>query len=71
MGKASEGDALEIKFDQAFVRFGPLQDDRGEGLRAVHLKCKDKARVLAAADKVGVNRGENFVDLVGVRFVLA
>ena len=71
VGKASEGDALEIRLDQAFVRFGPLHDDRGEGLRAVHLTCKDKARVLAAADKAGVNRGENFVDLVGVRFMLA
>jgi len=69
--KASEGDALEIRLDQAFVRFGHLHDDRGDGLRAVHLKCKDKAAILSAADRAGADRGEDYVDLVGVRFVLA
>lgn len=71
VGRANEGDALEIRLDQAFVRFGQLHDDRGDGLRSVHLKCKDKAAILAAADRAGIHRGEDYVDLVGVRFMLA
>jgi len=69
--KTREGEGAEIMLDNAFVRFGSLRDDRGEGLRAVHLKCKDKAHVLAAAKKAGAVVGESHVDLVGVRFVLA
>jgi Glyoxalase-like domain len=71
VGRASEGEGSEIRLDQAFVRFGPLRDDRGEGLRAVHLKCKDKAHVMAAAKKADLSAGPNHVDLCGVRFVLA
>jgi hypothetical protein len=66
--KAESG--MDIHLDQGFVHFGPLRDDRGEGLRAVHLKCKDKAAVFAAADKAGVQRGDDYVALAGVRFVL-
>jgi hypothetical protein len=68
---AKEGEGLEMQLDHGFVRFGPMRDDRGEGLRAVHLKCKDKPGVLAAARKVAAPSGENYVDLAGVRFVLA
>lgn len=71
VGKASEGDALEMQLDHGFVRFGRLHDDRGEGMRAVHLACKDKPAVLAAAAKAGVPSGESYVDLAGVRFMLA
>lgn len=71
VAKAKEGEGKEIVLDNAFVRFGPLRDDRGEGLRSVHLKCKDKAAVMAAAKKAGAPSGENFVELVGTRFVLA
>jgi Glyoxalase-like domain len=69
--KTREGEGAEIVLDNAFVRFGPLRDDRGEGMRSVHLKSKDKAGVLAAAKKAGAQTGESHVDLVGVRFVLA
>ena len=61
---------MDIPLDQGVVHFGALRDDRGEGLRAVFLKTKDKAAVLANADKAGVHRGDDFVDLVGVRFML-
>ena len=45
-------------------------DDRGEGLRGVYLKVKDKAAITANAAKAGVPHGEDYVDLVGVRFML-
>lgn len=67
-----KGDSgLDIHLDQGFVHFGPLRDERGEGLRAVHLKTKDRARILASADRLGLPRGEDYVDMVGVRIVLA
>ncbi len=44
---------MDIHLDQGFVHFGPLRDDRGEGLRAVHLKVKDKAAILANAKQGG------------------
>jgi hypothetical protein len=69
--KASEGEGFEIQLDNAFVRFGPLRDDRGEGMRAVHVETKDKAAILAAAKKAGLPVGTEHVDLCGVRFVLA
>ena len=66
-----KGDSgMDIHLDQGFVHFGPLRDDRGEGLRAVYLKAKDKAAILANADKAGVPRGDDYVDLAGVRFML-
>ncbi len=66
----ADGDHWQIDLDKGFARFGPLRDDRGEGLRSVHYACKDKAAVLAAAKTAGVASGETYVDLVGVRFVL-
>jgi hypothetical protein len=40
-------------------------------MRAVHVKCRNKAHVLAAAKKAGLSSGPEHVDLCGVRFVLA
>ena len=68
--RKAETGGMDIHLDQGFVHFGPLRDDRGEGLRAVFLKTKDKATVLANADKAGVHRGADYVDLAGVRFML-
>lgn len=66
-----KGDSgMDIHLDQGFVHFGPLRDDRGEGLRGVYLKVKDKAAITANAAKAGVPHGEDYVDLVGVRFML-
>lgn len=69
--RAAQGDGFEIALDNAFARFGPLRDDRGDGLRAVHLKTKDAKAILSAASKAGAASGDNWVDLCGVRFVLA
>lgn len=62
--------AYEIPLDQGFARFVEPQDDRGEGLAAVHLSVKDAAGILTAADRNSLERGENWVDMGGVRFVL-
>lgn len=66
--------AFEIPLDHGFARFVPTQDDRGEGLVAVHVAALDAAAVLAAAEKAGVPSGEAsgeaWVDIGGVRFVL-
>jgi hypothetical protein len=69
-----EGEVWTIDFDNARARFAPLADDRGEGLSAVRLACKDKASILAAAKKAGAPTGVTetgpWVELTGVRFVL-
>jgi hypothetical protein len=63
-----------IDIDNARARFVPVEDDRGEGLSAVRLACKDRNAILAAAKKSGAKTGQNptgpWVDLVGTRFVL-
>jgi hypothetical protein len=68
------GDIWTIDIDNARARFTPLEDDRGEGLSAVRLSCKDIPAILANAKKHGAKVGEvptgPFVELVGVRFVL-
>lgn len=69
--RAREGEGYEITLDNAFARFGPMRDDRGEGLRSVHLKAKDQKEVFARASKADVPLGENWVELCGTRFVLS
>jgi hypothetical protein len=63
-----------LEVDNARARFVPLADDRGEGLSAVRLACRDRAAILAAGKARGVKMGEAqtgpWVELVGVRFVL-
>ncbi len=70
-----EDDVWTINLDNARARFVPLADDRGEGLTAVRLSCKDKGAILAAAKRASAKMGEvptgPWVELVGVRFVLA
>lgn len=69
-----QDDVWTIDLDNARARFVPLADDRGEGLSAVRLSCKDKPAILAAAKKVGVPMGEvptgPWIELCGTRFVL-
>jgi hypothetical protein len=69
-----DGDIWTIDIDNARARFTPLEDDRGEGLSAVRLSCKDRPAILANAKAHGAKIGEvptgPFVELVGVRFVL-
>lgn len=70
----NDGGIWEINVDNARARFAPLEDDRGEGLSAVRLSCKDRGAILAAAKRAGVKMGEvpagPWAELCGVRFVL-
>jgi hypothetical protein len=70
-----QGNVWMIELNNARARFAPLEDDRGEGLSAVRLACRDKAAILAAAEKARAPVGEvasgPFVELCGTRFVLA
>jgi len=71
----SDAGVWTIELDNARARFSGLEDDRGEGLSAVRLACRDAKAILANADKAGVRIGEvptgPFVELCGTRFVLA
>ena len=71
----SDGGVWTIELDNARARFSPLEDDRGEGLSAVRLACRDAKAILANAEKAGVKIGEvpsgPYVELCGTRFVLA
>jgi len=64
-----------MELDNARARFGPIEDDRGEGLASVRLSCRDAKTILANAERygaaVGEAHGEPYVHLCGVRFVLA
>jgi hypothetical protein len=70
-----DGNVWTIELDNARARFSELEDDRGEGLSAVRLACRDAKAILSAADKAGVKIGEvptgPCVELCGTRFVLA
>lgn len=61
----------ELRLDHGFARFVPTRNDRGEGMVAVHLACKDAGAIGQAAKEAGVKAGERHVDIGGVRFVLA
>lgn len=50
---APDGGGLEIRLDNAFARFVPVSDDRGEGLWSVRLACADPAGVMASAQAAG------------------
>lgn len=71
---ARDGKVWTIELDNARARFSELEDDRGEGLSAVRLACRDAGAIMANAQREGVRVGEAptgpFVELCGVRFVL-
>jgi hypothetical protein len=63
--------AHEMAMDNGFARFTPPIDDRGEGLTTVHLSAADPGAMIAAARAAGAHAGADWVDLCGVRFVVA
>lgn len=71
----NDRDTWTMELDNARARFGPIEDDRGEGLASVRLSCRDPKAILANAERhgamVGEAHGEPYVGLCGVRFVLA
>lgn len=71
----NDANTWTMELDNARARFGPIEDDRGEGLASVRLSCRDAKTILTNAERHGVPigeaHGEPYVRLCGVRFVLA
>lgn len=59
-----------IPLDNARLRFVPDHDGRGPGLGGVDLLVADRARLLAAARRLGAWRSDDLVELCGTRFHL-
>jgi hypothetical protein len=62
---------LEIPLDGAFLRFVPDLDGRGEGLSAIEVETVDADAVCAAARERGIEHGDRWLTIGGVRFDLA
>jgi hypothetical protein len=60
----------ELRLDNAFARFSPLKDDRGEGLSAVHVSLIDPTATRSNAERLGVEFDGEDPIICGVRFVL-
>jgi hypothetical protein len=67
---ASAAGGLELRLDNAVVRFVPLADDRGEGLARVLLSCADPASMIDAATAIGAPVGSGWIEVCGVQFAL-
>lgn len=65
------GGEPQLRLDNAFARFTPAADGRGEGLSAVHLAVTDAAQVRATAKRAGVDFAGDAPVICGVRFHLS
>ena len=63
--------AWQIAMDNAYARFVPLMDDRGEGQREIEIACDDPAAIAAAAKAQGIIGDDGLVDICGVRVKLS
>lgn len=61
----------ELRLDNAFARFVPTRDDRGEGLSAVHLAARDPDAVRDRARGAGAAFDGPDPVICGVRFILS
>jgi hypothetical protein len=59
---------MEIRLDNATLRFVPATDGRGEGLGGVDLKSVDRQRLLSSARERGLLKEGDVVLIGGVRF---
>ncbi len=59
-----------LQLENASIRFVKETDGRGEGLGGVDLVAVDRARALAAADRLGRRGSDDLIMLGGVRFRL-
>ncbi len=63
-------DGLTLPFENAEVRFVPIDDGRPEGLSAIDLLTTDKTAVIEAGEAHGVYRGEDRLEICGIRMNL-
>lgn len=56
----------QIHLDNAFARFVPFNDDRGEGLCALRLDCTDPSVPIKAAKEIGLPHTNDSIEICGV-----
>ena len=59
---------LEIPLDDGVLRFAADRDGRGEGLSAIEIEVANPEAVCAAARGRGIEHGDRWVSIGGVRF---
>ena len=61
---------LELPLDNAAIRFVEATDGRGEGLGGIDVVVADRGRLLEAAERRGLRKGDDHVNICGTRFYL-
>jgi hypothetical protein len=61
---------IELPLDNAAVRFVEATDGRGEGLGGIDVTVVDRKRLLEAAERRGLRKGDDHVEICGTRFYL-
>lgn len=69
LGQSGDGVPV-LRLDDAELRFVPASDGRGEGLGGLDLAVRDRAAILAAADRRGCRTSDDSVTVCGTRFRL-
>ena len=65
------GATLELRLNNATLRFVTAEDGRGPGLGGIDLSVRDRQRILKAARARGCYVNDNRVDVCGTRFYLS
>ncbi len=66
-----DGGCWQIAMDNAYARFTPLADDRGEGQSGIEIACANPGSVAAAANAMGIIGEDGIVDICGVKVKLS
>ena len=61
---------LELPLENAAIRFVEATDGRGEGLGGIDLVAADRQRLLEAAERRGLRKRDDQVEICGTRFYL-
>jgi hypothetical protein len=62
----SDGDVWRVALDEDELRFVPMRDRRGEGLRAIDVRATQAEAIKAAARERGVMADDGTLDLWGI-----
>jgi hypothetical protein len=61
---------IELPLDNAAIRFVEASDGRGEGLGGIDVVVADRQRLLDTAERRGLRKAADQVDICGTRFYL-
>jgi hypothetical protein len=61
---------IELLLDNAAIRFVEATDGRGEGLGGIDVVVADRKRLLEAAERRDLRKGDDQVEICGTRFYL-